>query len=98
MKDIQCQIQRAYQKALNNTEGFSDYWWYATLEPTFEPADPKPDFVWVDIWRSSEDETADRDNWSQTDLPSVVEDKFTCLPDSSGAGFSGTVIRSQWSG
>ena len=47
----------AYQKALNNTEGFSDYWWYATLEPTFEPADPKPDFVWVDIWRSSADES-----------------------------------------
>ena len=84
----------SYKQALNNTEGFSDYWWYVTLEPTFEPADPKPDFVWLDIWRSSEDESSDRENWSQTNLPSVVEDKFNCLPDADGAGFSGKVIRS----
>ena len=42
----------AYQKALNKLEGFI-IGWYATLEPKFEPADPKPDFVWVDIWRSN---------------------------------------------
>ncbi len=84
----------SYKAALNNTDGFSDYWWYVTLEPTFEPADPKPDFVWLDIWASSEDEASDRENWSQTDLPKVVEDKFSCLPDANGAGFIGTVIRS----
>ncbi|GIS25293.1 MAG: hypothetical protein CM15mP126_5360 [Gammaproteobacteria bacterium] len=33
---------------------FSDYWWYLTLEPMFE-ADPKPVFVWLDIWGSAED-------------------------------------------
>ena len=84
----------SYKAALNNTDGFSDHWWYVTLEPTFEPADPKPDFVWLDIWASSEDEASDRENWSQTDLPKVVEDKFSCLPDADGAGFIGTVIRS----
>jgi hypothetical protein len=84
----------SYKAALNNTDGFSDYWWYVTLEPSFEPADPKPDFVWLDIWASSEDEASDRENWSQTDLPNVVEDKFSCLPDANGAGFIGTVIRS----
>ncbi len=83
-----------YKKALNNTEGFSDYWWYATLEPTFEPADPKPDFVWVDIWASNDDEASDRENWSKTNLPEVVQKKFSCLPDADGAGFIGTVIRS----
>ena len=84
----------SYQAALNNVDGFSDYWWYATLEPTFEPANPKPDFVWVDIWASNEDEASDRENWSQTDLPAVVKEKFSCLPNASGAGFIGTVIRS----
>jgi len=38
--------------------------------------------------------SSDRENWSQTNLPSVVEDKFNCLPDADGAGFSGKVIRS----
>ena len=60
------------------------YWWYATLEPTFEPADPAPDFVWLNIWANSE--TADK-KLHKTTLIIVVEDKFTCLPDSSGAGF-----------
>ena len=40
----------AYQEDLNAIEGFSDYWWYVTLEPMFEPDDPKPDFVWLDLW------------------------------------------------
>ena len=45
----------SYKTALNNTDGFSDYWWYVTLEPTFEPADPKPDFVWLNLWANSSD-------------------------------------------
>ncbi len=84
----------SYKEALNNTDGFSDYWWYVTLEPTFEQTDPKPDFIWLDIWASNEDEKSDRENWSKTDLPKIVEDKFSCMPDDDGAGFIGTVIRS----
>ena len=82
----------SYKKALNNTEGFSDYWWYVTLEPAFEQSDPKPDFIWLDIWGSKEDKSTDREIFSQTNLPAIVEDKFNCLTDAVG-GFSGTVIR-----
>ena len=82
----------AYKESLNQMDVFSDYWWYLTLEPMFE-ADPKPDFVWLDIWGSAEDRDSDREIWSKTSLPADVEAKFSCLPNSNGAGFVGTAIR-----
>ena len=83
----------SYQNELNSIDGFSDYWWYVTLEPQFEPADPKPDFVWLDLWGSDADKASDQAKFSQTSLPAQVDEKFTCLPDIGGTSFNGTVIR-----
>ncbi len=82
-----------YQKELNAIEGFSDYWWYVTLDPMFEPEDPKPDFVWLDLWGSDEDKASDQANFSETSLPAQVEEKFSCLPDIGGTSFDGQAIR-----
>ena len=83
----------AYQKDLNAIEGFSDYWWYVTLEPMFEPDEPKPDFVWLDLWGSDEDKASDQVVFSNTDLPSQVDEKFSCMPSIDGVSFTGVAIR-----
>lgn len=83
----------AYQKDLNAIEGFSDYWWYVTLEPMFEPDEPKPDFVWLDLWGSDEDKASDQAMFSNTDLPAQVDEKFSCMPTIAGTSFNGNAIR-----
>tara|TARA_B100001175_G_scaffold99836_1_gene84553 strand:+ start:18712 stop:19461 length:750 start_codon:yes stop_codon:yes gene_type:complete len=84
---------KSYQAELNNVEGFSDYWWYVTLEPLFEPEEPKPDFVWLDLWGSDADKISDQEIFSKTNLPDQVNKKFSCLPDINGVSFNATAIR-----
>tara|TARA_Y100000748_G_scaffold295344_1_gene286982 strand:- start:49 stop:822 length:774 start_codon:yes stop_codon:yes gene_type:complete len=83
----------AYQKDLNTIEGFSDYWWYVTLEPMFEQDEPKPDFVWLDLWGSNEDKASDQAIFANTDLPAQVDEKFSCMPNIDGVSFDGVAIR-----
>ena len=82
-----------YQKDLLSSQQFSDYWWHTLLEPMFE-AENQSDFVWLDLWGSSEDKTEDLKIFQATDFPERVTEMFSCNPDADGISFNGTVIRS----
>ena len=86
-------IENIQREDLNAIEGFSDYWWYVTLEPMFEPDDPKPDFVWLDLWGSDDDKASDQALFTNTDLPAQVDEKFSCMPSIDGVSFNGNAIR-----
>lgn len=86
----------SYRSDLAKIENFSDYHWYVLLEPTFEPADPKPDFVWLDLWGSDEDKASDTAIWEATDLPVKAQAMVSCNQNQNleGISFKGTQIRS----
>tara|TARA_B100001564_G_scaffold175902_1_gene148018 strand:+ start:134 stop:889 length:756 start_codon:yes stop_codon:yes gene_type:complete len=86
----------SYRAELANINSFSDYHWYVLLEPTFEPAEPVPDFVWLDLWGSDEDKASDQAIWQTTDLPSKAQAMVSCNQNNNleGINFKGTVIRS----
>ena len=86
----------SYQSELANIESFSDYHWYVLLEPMFVPDDPKPDFVWLDLWGSDADKASDTEIWESTDLPAKAQAMVSCNQNQNleGISFKGTVIRS----
>ena len=67
---------------------WSDTYWHATLEPTFNP-DPKPDFVWLDLWANDADKDMALDKFMESEYANKYLEMFSC----NTADFNGTVIR-----
>ena len=76
-----------FQNDIAATE-WSDGYWYVLLNPTFEP-NPKPDFVWLDLWADNADKEIAFGKYNESDLPGKYEGAFTC----DNFDFSGTAIR-----
>mgnify|MGYP000733376330 CR=1 FL=1 len=68
---------------------WSDSYWYVLLEPQFEQTDPKPDFVWLNLWANSSDKEMAQTKYFESDLPSTSGAAFECNP----VAFSGISIR-----
>ena len=68
---------------------WSDTYWYGLLDPKFEPADPAPDFVWLNLWANSAEKEIAQNNYNNSDLPSTTGAAFTC----NNFDFSGVKIR-----
>ena len=68
---------------------WSDSYWYVLLEPQFEQTDPKPDFVWLNLWANSSDKEMAQTKYFESDLPSTSGAAFECNP----VAFSGVAIR-----
>ena len=68
---------------------WSDTYWYGLLEPKFEPADPAPDFVWLDLWANSAEKEIAQNKYNNSDLPSTTGAAFTC----NNVDFAGVAIR-----
>ena len=68
---------------------WSDSYWYVLLEPQFEPADPKPDFVWLNLWANSADKEMAQTKYFESDLPTASGAAFDC----NAVAFSGVAIR-----
>ena len=68
---------------------WSDSYWYGLLDPKFEPADPAPDFVWLNLWANSADKEMAQNKYNNSDLPSTTGAAFTC----NNVDFSGVAIR-----
>ena len=68
---------------------WSDSYWYGILDPKFEPADPKPDFVWLNLWANSSEKDTAQTKYFESDLPTTSGAAFTC----NNVDFSGVAIR-----
>ena len=68
---------------------WSDTYWYGILDPKFEPADPKPDFVWLNLWANSTEKDIAQTKYFDSDLPTTSGAAFTC----NNVDFSGVAIR-----
>ena len=68
---------------------WSDSYWYGLLDPKFEPADPAPDFVWLDLWANSAEKEIAQNKYNNSDLPSTTGAAFTC----NNVDFAGVAIR-----
>lgn len=67
---------------------WSDTYWNVLLNPTFNP-EPKPDFVWLDLWVDQDDKDLALGKFMNSEYASVYAENFTC----NTADFSGVVIR-----
>ncbi len=67
---------------------WSDTYWHATLEPTFNP-DPMPEFVWLDLWANDADKDMALDKFMESEYAEKYLEMFSC----NTADFNGTVIR-----
>ena len=68
---------------------WSDSFWFGLLDPKFEPADPKPDFVWLNLWANIKEKNIAQAKYYESDLPSTSGTAFTC----NNVDFSGVAIR-----
>lgn len=67
---------------------WSDTYWNVLLNPTFE-LDPKPDFVWLDLWLDDQDKNMALGKFMVSENASDYVEMFTCNTND----FNGTVIR-----
>lgn len=65
-------------------------YWYTMLEPTFEPAAQRPDFVWLDLWSSAEEKADGMEYFGASELAAAADAMATC----NRVGFAGLNIRS----
>ena len=68
---------------------WNDSYWYVLLEPQFEQTDPKPDFVWLNLWANSSEKDMAQTKYFESDLPTTSGAAFTC----NNVDFSGVAIR-----
>ena len=78
---------KEFKSAVDGTV-WSDTYWNVLLSPTFNP-DPRPDFVWLDLWLDQDDKDAALGKFMESDYAAMYEESFTC----NTSDFSGTVIR-----
>ena len=78
-----------FLQAYEAEAGPSGYW-YTLLEPTFEPNDPAPDFVWLDLWSSAQEKAEGMAYFADSDLSTALDALGSC----NRVGFSGLNIRS----
>ena len=71
-----------------DSTSWSDTYWHVTLEATFNP-DPRPDFVWLDLWANNADKEVSLGKFMQSEYANRYIEMFTC----NTADFNGTVIR-----
>ena len=71
-----------------DSTSWSDTYWHASLEPTFNP-DPRPDFVWLDLWANDADKDMVLGKFMESEYANKYVEMFTC----NTADFNGTVIR-----
>ena len=67
---------------------WTDTYWNVLLNPTFNP-DPKPDFVWLDLWADDTDKEIALRKFMDSEYANMYLEMFTC----NTADFNGTVIR-----
>ena len=78
-----------FLQAYEAEAGPSGYW-YTLLEPTFEPNDPAPDFVWLDLWSTATEKAQGMAYFADSDLSTALDALGSC----NRFGFSGLNIRS----
>ncbi len=61
----------------------------ARREAMTQPADPAPDFVWLNLWANSADKEMAQNKYNNSDLPTTTGAAFTC----NNVDFSGVAIR-----
>ena len=81
-----------YRADLNAITTLSDNHWYLLLDPMFDP-DPRPDFVWLDVWPDQAARESDLAIWNSTDLPGRAAEMVTCGDGLEGVIFDGKNIR-----
>jgi len=67
---------------------WSDTYWYALLEPRFD-ANPKPDFVWLDLWANNADKEIAYTKYMESGIADSSGQAFEC----NNVDFSGVAIR-----
>lgn len=78
-----------FLQAYEAEAGLSGYW-YTLLEPTFEPNDPAPDFIWLDLWSTTQEKAEGMAYFADSDLSTALDALGSC----NRVGFSGLNIRS----
>ena len=80
-------ILKEFKNAVDSTI-WSDTYWNVLLNPMFD-ADPKSDFVWLDLWADQSDKDSALGKFMDSEYANMYVDSFTC----NTADFSGVVIR-----
>ena len=75
---------------MNAITTLSDNHWYLLLDPMFDP-DPRPDFVWLDVWPDQAARESDLAIWNSTDLPGRAAEMVTCGDGLEGVIFDGKI-------
>ena len=78
---------KEFKNAVDSTI-WSDTYWNVLLNPMFD-ADPKSDFVWLDLWADQSDKDSALGKFMDSEYANMYVDSFTC----NTADFSGVVIR-----
>ena len=78
---------KEFKNAVDSTI-WSDTYWNVLLNPLFD-ADPKSDFVWLDLWADQSDKDSALGKFMDSEYANMYVDSFTCTT----ADFSGVVIR-----
>ncbi|MDA7778563.1 hypothetical protein N8965_02285 [Gammaproteobacteria bacterium] len=78
---------KEFKNAVDSTI-WSDTYWNVLLNPLFD-ADPKSDFVWLDLWADQSDKDSTLGKFMDSEYANMYVDSFTC----NTADFSGVVIR-----
>lgn len=78
---------KEFKNAVDSTI-WSDTYWNVLLNPLFD-ADPKSDFVWLDLWADQSDKDSALAKFMDSEYANMYVDSFTC----NTADFSGVVIR-----
>jgi hypothetical protein len=78
---------KEFKNAVDSTI-WSDTYWNVLLNPLFD-ADPKSDFVWLDLWADQSDKDSALGKFMDSEYANMYVDIFT----SNTADFSGVVIR-----
>jgi hypothetical protein len=78
---------KEFKNAVDSTI-WSDTYWNVLLNPLFD-ADPKSDFVWLDLWADQSDKDSALGKFMDSKYANMYVDSFTC----NTVDFSGVVIR-----
>ena len=78
---------KEFKNAVDSTI-WSDTYWNVLLNPLFD-ADPKSDFVWLDLWADQSDKDSALGKFMDSEYANMYVDSFTC----NTVDFSGVVIR-----
>ena len=78
---------KEFKNAVDSTI-WSDTYWNVLLNTLFD-ADPKSDFVWLDLWADQSDKDSALGKFMDSEYANMYVDSFTC----NTVDFSGVVIR-----